>query len=134
MSTTKLLIIEDEHHLRQGLAGYFSDLGYTVFEAENGKVGLDLFRELHPDLVFTDLRMPVMDGFAVIEGVAQESPETPIIVISGTGIITDAIRAMKLGARDYVVKRNESHKTLTTFVSAGCTGPGVQHPIIVITN
>jgi DNA-binding NtrC family response regulator len=98
------------------MAGYFSDLGYTVFEAENGKVGLDLFRELHPDLVFTDLRMPVMDGFAVIEGIAQESPETPIIVISGTGIITDAIRAMKLGARDYVVKPIHDFEELVLVV------------------
>jgi len=116
MGTFKLLIIEDEHDLRRGLAGYFSDLGYTVSQAENGKIGLDLFRETQPDLVFTDLRMPVMDGFAVIEGISQESPSTPIIVISGTGVITDAIRAMKLGACDYVVKPVQEFEELVLVV------------------
>jgi len=116
MQKTKLLIIEDEQDLRRGLAGYFSDLGYTVHQAENGKVGLDLFREVQPDLVFTDLRMPVLDGFAVIETVSQEAPETPVIVISGTGVITDAIRAMKLGARDYVVKPIHEFEELVLVV------------------
>ncbi len=112
----RLLIIEDEHDLRRGLAGYFSDLGYVVSQAENGKTGLDLFRKVQPDLVFTDLRMPVLDGFAVIETISQESPETPVIVISGTGVITDAIRAMKLGARDYVVKPIHEFEELVLVV------------------
>ncbi len=116
MKTTTLLIIEDEHGLRRGLAGYFSELGCTVFEAENGKAGLDLFREVQPDLVFTDLRMPVLDGFAVIESINQESPATPVIVISGTGVITDAIRAMKLGARDYVCKPVHEFEELALVV------------------
>lgn len=111
-----LLIIEDEHGLRRGLADYFSELGCIVFEAENGMAGLDLFREVQPDLVFTDLRMPILDGFAVIESINQESPATPVIVISGTGVITDAIRAMKLGARDYVCKPVHEFEELALVV------------------
>jgi DNA-binding NtrC family response regulator len=104
MKTVSLLIIEDEQDLRLSIAAYFADLGFQITEAGDGRAGLELFRTIHPALVFTDLRMPVLDGFAVIEAIAQESPDTPIIVISGTGEITDAVRAMRLGARDFVLK------------------------------
>jgi len=104
MQNPSLLIIEDEQELRRSVAAYFEDIGYTVFEAGDGKQGLDCFYRENPDIVFTDLRMPVMDGYGVIENIAKGSPDTPVIVISGTGVIKDAIEAMKLGAFDYIVK------------------------------
>ena len=104
MKKTSLLIIEDEKELRKSIAAYFDDIGYTVFEAGDGKEGLDCFYRENPHVVFTDLRMPVMDGYGVIADISQNSPETPVIVISGTGVIKDAIEAMKLGAFDYIVK------------------------------
>jgi DNA-binding NtrC family response regulator len=99
-----LLIVEDDHDVRKGIAAFFRDMGHAVLEASNGREGLDIFERERPEVVFTDLRMPVLDGFAVIREIARQSPETPIIVISGTGVISDAIQAMRLGARDYVVK------------------------------
>lgn len=104
MTNISLLIIEDDHELRKGIAAYFRDVGYSIVEASDGKEGLEAFEREKPSIVFTDLRMPVLDGFAVIKEITQKSPGTPIIVISGTGVITDAIRAMRLGAKDYVVK------------------------------
>lgn len=104
MAGISLLIIEDDLDLRKGIAAYFRDMGYAILEASDGKEGLELFERERPELVFTDLRMPVLDGFSVIRGIMQHAPDTPIIVISGTGVIGDAIQAMRLGARDYVVK------------------------------
>ena len=100
----KLLIIDDESDFRESIALYFQDNGFTVFEAADGREGLDVFRRQRPDLVFTDLRMPVMDGFEVIAELTGLSPDTPIIVISGAGLVKEVIHAMRLGARDYLVK------------------------------
>lgn len=104
MQEAKLLIIEDDHDLRESVAVYLRDGGFTVLESDNGRAGLAAFYQHAPDVVLTDLRMPVMDGFAVIRDIAENNPDTPVLVISGTAEINDAIKAMRLGARDYIVK------------------------------
>jgi len=104
MNGNTLLLIDDDQDLRESIAVYLSDSGFSLIEAADGKAGLELFYRERPDVVITDLRMPVLDGFEVIRDVAANSPDTPVLVISGTGEIKDAIRAMRLGARDYVVK------------------------------
>jgi DNA-binding NtrC family response regulator len=104
MAAVKLLIIDDEVDFRESIALYFQDAGYSVSEASNGREGLQMFEAERPDVVFTDLRMPVMDGFEVISGIASASPGTPIIVLSGVGLVKDVIHAMRLGASDYLVK------------------------------
>ncbi len=101
---TKVLVIDDEPLLRATFKNFFEDYGYVVLEASNGAEGVELcLREL-PDLVFTDLRMPVLDGFGVIQQLKETLPETPLVVISGQGTLTDAIAAVRLGAWDYVAK------------------------------
>ena len=90
--------------MRHSVRAFLEDSDFAVFEAENGERGLALFRDLRPDLVLIDLRMPGMDGLAIVGIITQESPETPIIVLSGTGIIEDAIEALRQGAWDFVVK------------------------------
>jgi len=100
----KLLIVDDEELIRLNLRAMLEDLGYTVKEASNGKDGLDVFDLERPDLVLADLRMPVMDGRAMIAKLYDKSPETPVIVISGTGTVRDAIDALRLGAWDYIAK------------------------------
>jgi DNA-binding NtrC family response regulator len=104
MNPVRLLIIDDEVDFRESIAMYFLDAGFKVFEASNGREGLEVFRRERPDIVFTDLRMPVMDGFEVIAELTDSSPDTPIIVISGVGLVKEVIHAMRLGARDYLVK------------------------------
>lgn len=99
-----ILVIEDERYVRESLTAYLDDIGYQVLAAENGQVGLELFRSRQPDIVMTDLRMPVMDGFALVEAIAAESEFTPIVVLSGAGAIDEAVRAMRLGAWDYLSK------------------------------
>lgn len=99
-----ILVVEDERYVRASLTAYLSDIGFHILEAENGQVGLELFRSQHPDIVMTDLRMPVMDGFALVEAIAAESEFIPVVVISGVGVVDEAVRAMRLGAWDYLSK------------------------------
>ena len=99
-----ILVVEDEQYIRESLTAYLDDIGYQVMTAENGRSGLELFRRQRPDIVMTDLRMPVMDGFALVEAIAAESEFTPIVVVSGVGALDEAVRAMRSGAWDYVSK------------------------------
>ena len=97
-------MVEDEYYVRESLTAYLDDIGYRVLTAENGQRGLELFRLEAPDIVLTDLRMPVMDGFALVEAIAAESECTPIVVVSGVGAVDEAVRAMRMGAWDYLSK------------------------------
>ncbi len=103
-STKTLLTIDDEQEIRMSLVLYFSDIGFDVLEAENGRIGIERIQEDKPDIVLCDLRMPEVDGLDVLAYIKNESPDTPIIVVSGTGVIEDTIEAVRLGAWDYVLK------------------------------
>ncbi|OQX23447.1 MAG: hypothetical protein BWK80_25990 [Desulfobacteraceae bacterium IS3] len=99
-----VLCIDDEEMIRVTIGDFLEDSGYCVLQAENGKTGLKLFREAKPDIILVDLMMPEVDGFEVLTQVKTESPQTPVIVISGTGVIQDVIEAIRRGAWDYLTK------------------------------
>ena len=103
-SRRTILTVEDEPRIRESIVAYFEDLGYDVLEASDGADGLKKFRKNKPDILLTDLRMPVMNGLELINELRDDFPDTPIIVVSGTGSIGDAIEAMRAGAWDYVTK------------------------------
>lgn len=100
----RVLTIEDDDGLRRSIADYLGDSGFTVYEAADAQEGLALFREHLPDIVFTDLRMPNGNGMDLLPLLREESPHTPVVVISGTGKLNDAVEAMKRGAWDYIEK------------------------------
>jgi DNA-binding NtrC family response regulator len=100
----KILVIDDEPIIRESMAAYLEDSGFHVCQAEDGAQGLDVFRREKPDLIMVDLRMPGVDGLEVLAAVLRESPDTPTLVVSGTGVIQDAIEALKMGAMDFVTK------------------------------
>jgi putative nucleotidyltransferase with HDIG domain len=100
----KILTIDDEYIIRETISDYLEDKGYDIVEAENGRLGIEVFHKEKPDLVLVDLRMPEMDGLDVLSVLCKESPQTPIIMVSGTGILQDAIEAIRKGAWDYVSK------------------------------
>ncbi len=111
-----LLSIEDDDAIRFSITEYFEDKGFDVFEAEDGKKGLEIFRERKPEVVLCDLRMPGVDGLQVLASLKNESPETPIIVVSGVGAIEDAIDAVRNGAWDYVIKPIDDMEVLEEAV------------------
>lgn len=100
----KILVIDDDENLRNTIEAFFEDLEYDVYTAEDGKKGIEIFRRESPDIVLSDLRMPGVDGFKVIDVIKNESEKTPIIVISGIGIMEDALDAIKRGAWEYIMK------------------------------
>ncbi|MHC1743627.1 MAG: response regulator [Syntrophobacteraceae bacterium] len=99
-----LLTIDDDEPIRRSIRVFFEDSGFRVLEAGDGLTGLAIFWKEKPDLVLIDLRMPGMSGLDVIDVLSKEAPGAPIVVLSGTGIIGDAIDAIRRGAWDYVAK------------------------------
>lgn len=102
--THKILAIDDDDLVRESLSIYLEDSGYDVIQARGGAEGLEKFSLNQPDLVLCDLRMPDVDGLSVLSELSELSPETPVIVISGAGLIQDVVEALRLGATDYLVK------------------------------
>jgi serine phosphatase RsbU (regulator of sigma subunit) len=100
----RILTIEDEKTIRDGIVAYLEDSGYTMLVANDGPSGLDIFRHEHPDVVLCDLRLPGMDGLDVLSAITTESPQTPVIVVSGVSLLDYAVQALKRGAWDYVTK------------------------------
>ncbi|MBV1908569.1 MAG: response regulator [Kangiellaceae bacterium] len=99
-----ILVIDDEALVRESMAIYLEDSGFNVIQAVDGKQGVAMFEEFRPDLVLCDLRMPEMDGMAVLSKMGEIAPEIPIIIVSGAGQINDVVEALRLGALDYLVK------------------------------
>jgi DNA-binding NtrC family response regulator len=99
-----ILVVEDDDAMRELLAEELGDAGYVVRSAPNASLGLDLARAETVDLVVTDLRMPEMDGFDLIRGVKALPAPPHVIMVTAFGSIETAIRAVKLGAYDYIIK------------------------------
>ena len=102
--STTLLIIDDDDVVRASLAAYLDDSGFKVLQAQNGPQGLELFDAEQPDLVICDLRMPQMDGLELIRLISERQADLPVIVVSGAGVMSDAVEALRLGAADYLIK------------------------------
>ncbi len=104
MRQETILLIDDEVTIRESLSSYLSDEGYRVFTAEDGDVGLDIYFREEIDIVLTDLRMPVMDGLEVMTTIHRHNPDVPMVVVSGAGKKQDVIKALQMGAKDYITK------------------------------
>jgi len=102
--STSILLVEDERLLRESLTQLLTDEGFQVVQAENGAKGQEAALSRPFDIVLTDIRMPVMDGMALLGHLQQLCPQTPVIVITGFGTVESAVAAMRAGAADYVLK------------------------------
>lgn len=103
MSLARILVVEDEPAIRRSLCTELRGRGYDTIEAADGREGLAQAASAHPDLILTDLAMPAMDGFAMIEAL-RRNHKTPIVVLSVRGAEQDRVRALDLGADDFVAK------------------------------
>jgi phosphoserine phosphatase RsbU/P len=102
--TPDILIIDDDSAIRDMLAYYLRSRGFNALTASEGRSGIETCRNSRPDAVLCDLRMPGMDGLAVLGELTKDFPELPVLVVSGTGDLGDAIQTLKLGAWDYLTK------------------------------
>ncbi len=100
----KALVIDDEEAIRRNLRSSLEDLGYVVETAANGREALEWCERAVFDIVLVDLAMPVMGGLETIAALREMTPLTPLVVVSGSGVLADAIEAIRLGAWDYVAK------------------------------
>ena len=115
-----ILLIEDEAAIRRVLTKILleENKAFTIDEAENGKIGFDKVKAKTYDLVLCDIKMPVMDGIEVLEKVMSESPDTPVVMISGHGDIQTAVDCLKKGAYDYIAKPPDLNRLLQTVRNA----------------
>ena len=99
-----VLVIDDECATLTMFRLFLGVCGYQVLTAETGEEGLRLVGERHPGIVFTDLKMPAMDGFEVLRQIKRMAPETEVIVITGHGDMDHVIQALNLDATDFINK------------------------------
>ncbi len=100
----RILIIDDEKNLRSSLSEFLSLDGFECTGAANGEAGLALLENEVFDAALLDLKMPGLDGLAVLQKLREGGPSLPVIMMSAHGDIRDAVSAMKLGAVDFLVK------------------------------
>jgi two-component system, OmpR family, alkaline phosphatase synthesis response regulator PhoP len=99
----RILIVDDERKLVQGLVGYFRDAGFETLTAYDGRVALDIARREHPDLIVLDLMLPELDGLEVCRQLRRTS-SVPIIMLTARVEETDRLIGLELGADDYIAK------------------------------
>lgn len=114
MNTTRILIVDDEPDMRWVLRGVFEDAGFEIAEAGNGREALDQLDREKPDVVLTDIAMPVMDGQALLRECQRRDADLPVILISALEDIEVVVDSMKDGAFDYMVKPFDSERLLVT--------------------
>jgi len=111
----KVLIIDDERAIRRALKEILEFEDCTVLEAENGKEGIEIAKSNSLDLIFCDIKMPVMDGSEVLDALTSEGNEVPIIMISGHGTVETAVQSIKKGAFDFIEKPLDLNRILVTL-------------------
>jgi DNA-binding NtrC family response regulator len=99
-----ILIAEDEEVLRESLAELFQDEGFETLQAPDGQAAYDILLQRPVDILLTDIRMPNVDGMALLGHLQRVAPETPAIVLTAYGNVQTAVEAMRLGACDYLLK------------------------------
>jgi len=113
-----LLIVEDEAPLRTAIAEQLADRGYRVDQADSGEQALQKLADFAYDIIITDLRLPGIDGSAVVEAAVERYPHIVAIVVTGFGTVKDAVEAIKRGAWDFVSKPFQIDELLHVLDSA----------------
>ncbi|MBF0257368.1 MAG: response regulator [Desulfamplus sp.] len=99
-----ILLADDEEDIRDVVSITLSDLGYDVVTAENGQTAFDMFCDINPQIVLTDIKMPIMDGITLLQKIKRHNFDTEVIMITGHGDMELAIRSLKCEATDFITK------------------------------
>jgi DNA-binding NtrC family response regulator len=113
-----ILIVEDDASFRRVLEYQLTAAGYETTVAENGKQALELFSKGRYQTVITDLNLPEIAGEEVLRQIKQQSPDTPVIILTAFGGIQSALQAMKLGAFHFLNKPVDGAELLRTVENA----------------
>ncbi|HKI87220.1 MAG TPA: response regulator, partial [Thermoanaerobaculia bacterium] len=104
MSDKLVLIIDDEPGILATLSGVLNDEGYRTLTAQSGEEAVSLYRDHRPDVVFLDIWLPDRDGLETLEALREADPAAAVVMMSGHGTAATAVKAIKMGACDYVEK------------------------------
>ena len=113
-----ILVVDDEAGVRSSLAGILGDEGYAVTACDSGEAGLAALEARRYDLVLLDVWLPGLDGLEVLRRIRERDSELPVVVISGHGTIETAVKAVRLGAQDFVEKPLSLEKTVLAVRNA----------------
>jgi len=116
-----ILIVDDEPNYQIVLSEFLRDEGFETLTADNGQQAMGLLKDNDVDLVLTDMQMPGMDGFALLQAVKEQHSALPVIMITAYGEVEKAVRAMQLGAFNYLTKPFNNDELLA------CVNKAVEH-------
>lgn len=109
MASETILIVDDNQQFARTLIDYMlKPAGYRVIHADNGQAGIRLATDHEPDLILLDMHMPHMTGLQVLEALRQTDCRAPVLFMTGEGTEAIAVKAFRLGVRDYLVKPFDS--------------------------
>jgi two-component system, chemotaxis family, chemotaxis protein CheY len=117
----KILIVDDSVYQRTKAKNFLQENGFKVFEAEDGVEGIQTFRTVMPDLVLMDINMPLMEGTEALVYIKKIDPEAIVIMFSTLDDEKTIMKAIKAGAKDYIVKplrKDLMLKTVNSFLNA----------------
>lgn len=108
-----ILIVDDAAFMRMMIKDILTKNGYNIAaEAENGKIAVDKYSEIKPDLVLMDITMPEMDGIQALKSIKTNDPNANIIMCSAMGQQAMVIEAIQSGAKDFIVKPFQAERVL----------------------
>ena len=102
--TREILLVDDERSMRRVLTAALEKEGYQVHTASDGKEAVALLKECPVSIMISDIKMPRMDGMALLEHTLEHYPDLPVILITAHGTVDSAVEALKMGAFDYITK------------------------------
>ncbi|MGV8075209.1 MAG: sigma 54-interacting transcriptional regulator, partial [Syntrophobacteraceae bacterium] len=123
-----ILIVDDEKNYLLVLEDLLSEEGYQVMTADTALKGLEVARTCDLDVLVTDMKMPGMDGMALLDGIHKHKPDLPVIMMTAFGSVEKAVEAMKKGAFDYILKPFKNDELKLTVRKA------VQHHVLIRRN
>ena len=116
---TKVLIVDDAAFMRMMLRDILAKNGFEVVgEADNGKVAVQMYHELKPDIVTMDITMPEMDGIAAVKEIKDSDPAAKVVMVSAMGQQAMVIEAIRSGAADFIVKPFQPDRVLEALGKA----------------
>src|SRR5712691_2460782 len=118
MPTAQILVVDDELKLPIVMKALLERAGYQAILASGGEEALARAAAVEPDLAIVDLRMPGMDGLTLLEHLLRLHPELPVLMLTGHGTVTHAVKAMQKGAYDFITKPFDSADLLTRIAKA----------------
>jgi two-component system nitrogen regulation response regulator NtrX len=118
MVLKNILVIDDEENILTSLKGVLVDEGFTVETAKSGPLANPIIKKQLPDLILLDIWMPEEDGLQVLQRLKKENIQCPVIMMSGHGTIETAVKALKLGAFDFIEKPLQFDKLLISIQHA----------------